>query len=86
MADTLKKICEDYGLTPEGVRYALKQYQRVITEITDGFFSRLTYDADTIINKAYERYEQAFEEDHGWVSVKERETEDTGICRVFQCK
>ena len=61
MSDSLKSICRDYGLSSEGVRYALEQYQKVIFEITDGLLSKLTYDADTIINKAYECYERAFE-------------------------
>ena len=41
----LKKIAENHGLTPEGVDYALTQYQIVISEITHGMMSKLSYDA-----------------------------------------
>ena len=47
----LKSICDDFGLTPDGVRYALEQYQRVVTELTGGRFSKLTYDAALIIDE-----------------------------------
>ena len=84
--DRICEIAEKYGLTQEGVDYALEQYQNVIVEITDGFFSKLTYDARTICNKAYECYEAAFLEDRKfavesapivtfekkWISVQDR--------------
>jgi len=52
----LKKIAENHGLTPEGVDYALTQYQIVICEITHGMMSKLSYDAKDIIRMAQERW------------------------------
>ena len=56
----LAKLCADFGLTPYGVRYALEQYQKVIVELTDGKFSKLTYPAKLICDTARE----CFEKDH----------------------
>ena len=53
---TLESICEKYGLTKEGVDYALSQYGAVICEITNGLLSKLTYDAKYIIQTAQERW------------------------------
>jgi hypothetical protein len=52
----LKEIAENHGLTPEGVDYALTQYQIVICEITHGMLSKLSYDAKDIIRTAQERW------------------------------
>ena len=52
----LKEIAENHGLTPEGVDYALTQYQIVICEITHGMLSKLSYDAKYIIRTAQERW------------------------------
>ena len=52
----LKEIAENHGLTPEGVDYALTQYQIVICEITHGMLSKLSYDAKDIIRMAQERW------------------------------
>ena len=52
----LKEIAENHGLTPEGVNYALTQYQIVICEITHGMLSKLSYDAKDIIRTAQERW------------------------------
>lgn len=70
-----KKICDDFGLTPFGVRHALEQYQIIITELTDGFFSKLTYDAPVILDRVKECFENKHSEmepvRHGrWVPVK----------------
>lgn len=46
--DTLKKIAQDYGLTPDGVRYALSQYQKVIEELTGGMLSKLNYTSEAV--------------------------------------
>lgn len=53
---TLESICEKYGLTEEGVDFALSQYGAVIYEITNGLLSKLTYDAECIIQTAQERW------------------------------
>ena len=50
----LSKLCADFGLTPYGVRYALEQYQKVIVELTDGKYSKLTYPAKLICDTARE--------------------------------
>ena len=52
----LKEIAENHGLTPDGVDYALTQYQIVICEITHGMMSKLSYDAKDIIRMAQERW------------------------------
>lgn len=77
----LKEIAENHGLTPEGVDYALTQYQIVICEITHGMLSKLSYDAKDIIRTAQERWcntcdlkEQ--EPVGGWISVKDRLPEE----------
>lgn len=53
---TLKEVAENHGLTPEGVDYALRQYQIVICEITREMMSKLSYDAKDIIRMARERW------------------------------
>lgn len=55
-SDRLGKICANYGLTPEGVEFALAQYQKVICEITHGMLSKLTYEADHVMEVAQERW------------------------------
>lgn len=60
--DTLRKLGEDYGLTPEGVRHAIETYQDIICEITGGRLSKLTYDADYILEEAEEYYRRKFSE------------------------
>jgi len=52
MKDSLKKLGDDYGLTPEGVRHAIETYQKIICEITGGRLSKLTYDTDYILGQA----------------------------------
>lgn len=53
---TLEEVAENHGLTPEGVDYALRQYQIVINEITHGMLSKLSYDAKDVIRIAQERW------------------------------
>ena len=53
---TLEEIAKNHGLTPEGVNYALTQYQIVISEITHGMMSKLSYDANDVIRVAQERW------------------------------
>ena len=53
---TLKGVAENHGLTPEGVDYALRQYQIVINEITHGTLSKLSYDAKDVLRMAQERW------------------------------
>lgn len=55
-SDRLGKICEDHGLTPEGVEFALTQYKKIICEITHGMLSKLTYEADHVLEVAQERW------------------------------
>lgn len=56
MGMTLEQIAENHGLTPDGVDYALNQYQIVISEITHGLLSKLTYDAHDVLQIAQERW------------------------------
>lgn len=53
---TLEEVAKNHGLTPEGVDYALTQYQIVICEITCGMMSKLSYDAKDIIRTAEEHW------------------------------
>ena len=53
---TLEEVAERWGLTPEGVEFALQQYKTVICEITHGMLSKLTYDAKTVLDVAQERW------------------------------
>lgn len=69
-----KKICDDFGLTKFGVRHALEQYQVIIIELTNGFFSKLTYDAPVILDKVRECFEEKYSDmepvRHGrWVKM-----------------
>ena len=53
---TLEEVAERWGLTPEGVDFALEQYQKIICEITHGMLSKLTYDAKYVLQVAQERW------------------------------
>lgn len=53
---TLKKIADRYGLTKEGVDFALSQYQIIISEITHGRMSKLSYYARDVLQVAQERW------------------------------
>lgn len=53
---SIEKVAEDYGLTPDGVSFALSQYQTVISEITHGMLSKLTYNAKDVLQTAQERW------------------------------
>ena len=66
---TLESICEKYGLTEEGVDFALSQYELVINEITHGLLSKLSHDAEYIIQTAQERWCDTCD-------LKEKESED----------
>ena len=50
--ESIEKLGTDYGLTPAGVRHAIETYQTIICEITGGRLSKLTYDADYILEQA----------------------------------
>lgn len=49
---TIEKIAADYGLTVDGVAFALDQYQTVICEITHSRMSKLSYYARDILSVA----------------------------------
>lgn len=46
---TLEKVANDYGLTVDGVSFALDQYQTVLCNITHNRMSKLGYYADDIL-------------------------------------
>ena len=48
----IEKVAEDYGLTVDGVSFALDQYEKVINYITDGRMSKLCYYAADILSVA----------------------------------
>lgn len=72
----LKEVAKNHGLTPQGVDYALRQYQIVINEITHGMMSKLSYDAHDIIRMAQERWCDTCELKEQ-EAVKPREQEET---------
>ena len=47
--DKLASISEYHGLTEDGVDYALRKYQKIISHITHGRLSKLSYNADDVI-------------------------------------
>lgn len=49
---SLEQLAEAYGLTVDGVQFALEQYQTVICEITHSRMSKLSYFADDILRLA----------------------------------
>lgn len=49
---SIEKVAEDYGLTVDGVSFALKQYSKVIFGITNGMLSKLGYRAEDILSLA----------------------------------
>lgn len=53
---TLKQVAENHGLTPDGVDYALRQYQIILCEITGGILSKLSYDARDVLTYAHDRW------------------------------
>ena len=53
---SLEKVADDYGLTVDGVAFALEQYQTIICEITHGMMSKLTYRACDVLQVAQERW------------------------------
>jgi len=48
----LEELAENHGLTPDGVGFALDQYQTVICEITHSRMSKLSYYARDILSVA----------------------------------
>lgn len=49
---SLEKVADDYGLTVDGVAFALDQYSKVISDITGGRMSKLSYYANDILSVA----------------------------------
>jgi len=72
MEDSLQKIADDFGLTLEGVRYALEQYQILMPQVTCGEWSKITYPAQAVIDKLFERYKERDE----WIYCKDLMPED----------
>lgn len=54
LTDDLYKLCDDFGLNKEkpveNIKTILEQYQKIIRELTGSFFTKITYDANVIIN------------------------------------
>jgi hypothetical protein len=73
---TLKKVAENHGLTKESVDYALSQYQIIISEITHGMLSKLSYDAHDVLAYAQDR----------WCETCElKQPDDLDRVRVVRC-
>ena len=78
----LRKIADRFGLTMDGVEFALEQYQEVICNITNWRMSKLCYYARDILAVA-EDIQQDFclaceneKEKERWISVKDRLPEE----------
>ena len=67
----LEELAEYYGLTPDGVQFALEQYQKVICDITHSRMSKLSYFADDILRVAND-VQCDYCEMRDWISVEER--------------
>lgn len=95
MRKSLRKIAREYGLTPDGVEFALKQYQRVICEITGSRMSKLSYYANDIISVANDYLCEGCDRDalsEAWEEMRETiaEMRDSGgtanqeeVCRFL---
>lgn len=63
ITDSLVKLFNDIGLDYEDpigtLRYILEQYQKIVIEITGSFFSKITYDAQTVLSKARDLLEDS---------------------------
>ena len=59
------KVLDAFGIDStdpaNSLRFVLNQYQKIICELTNGFFSKLTYDADVVIDKVVEECKKDFE-------------------------
>lgn len=59
------KVLDAFGIDStdpaNSLRFVLNQYQTIICELTNGFFSKLTYDADVVIDKVVEECKKDFE-------------------------
>ena len=62
ITDSLVKLFNDIGLDYEDpigtLKYILEQYQKIVVEITGSFFSKITYDAQTVLSKARDLLEE----------------------------
>ena len=78
----LKAVAEKYGLTQDGVDFALSQYQKVICDITHSRMSKLSYYANDILLLANDLQCEGCETKETlddpnvfvgeWISVKDR--------------
>lgn len=54
--DRMDKLLVDYGFdNEEGLRFALDQYRKLISELTHGVFSKLNYYAETILDVMHDQ-------------------------------
>ena len=49
---SIERVAADYGLTVDGISFALDQYQTVICEITNSRLSKLSYNSSDILSVA----------------------------------
>ncbi len=82
MEESLQKIADDFGLTTDGVRFALEQYQAVLQQVTCGDWIKLTYPAHAVIDKLFEYYDKKDE----WIYCKDQLPEDIQAWNVFTDK
>ena len=67
LTDNLYKLFDDLGLDKENpignLRNILTQYQKIVEQLTGSFFSKITYDADTIISYVNDRQNDIIDEE-----------------------
>lgn len=73
----MRETLDNYGLDSENpvseLNFVLSQYQKIVAELTGGFFSKLTYDADVIIAKVCDRLTDEDDSRYVEACVKMRE-------------
>lgn len=67
ITDELFELFDDLGLDKENpvenLRNILTQYQKIVLQLTGSFFSKITYDADTIISYVNDRQNDILDEE-----------------------
>ncbi len=82
---TIEEIADRWGLTPEGVDYALEQYVKVMCDITHGMLSKLTYDAEFVLQTAQERWCDTCELKEAQEPVKPETYLVMGTFKFYRC-
>ena len=82
---SLERLAEDYGLTVDGVQFALEQYQTVICEITHGRMSKLSYYARDILSVANDVQCNGCELKEAQEPIRPNEIRHGDVLMYYQC-